>query len=126
PDLLLRLGRGGVQKVASCRQACASPRNFDWQYAPIYGWIEGFLERDVEPRLSGGGPSPLRTVIPANRDFNREFCRFPCCRRAAGPRQLESIQQIGYALTDYLAASKQGIPFREQGMIAMEQGFHFR
>jgi hypothetical protein len=43
PDLLLRLGRGGVQKVASCRQACASPRNFDWQYAPIYGWIEGLF-----------------------------------------------------------------------------------
>jgi hypothetical protein len=92
-----------------------------------YSGISGVcVERGLWPRLCGGGPSPLRTAIPANREFNREFCRFQRCRRAAGPRQLESIQQIGYALTDYLAAIKQGIPFREQGMIAMEQGFHFR
>ena len=69
------------------------------------------VERGLWPRLCGGGPSPLRTAIPANREFNREFCRFPCCRRAAGPRQLESIQQIGYALTDYLACYLTGNSF---------------
>jgi hypothetical protein len=55
------------------------------QYSGISGVC---VERGLWPGLSGGGPSPLRTVIPANREFNREFCRFQCCRRMAGPWQL--------------------------------------
>jgi hypothetical protein len=55
------------------------------QYSGISGVC---VERGLWTRLCGGGPSPLRTAIPANREFNREFCRFPCCRRTARPRQI--------------------------------------
>src|SRR5579859_8049910 len=80
--------RAAVPKAASRGSATASPRSFDGQFAPIFGILGLCVERGLWPRLCGGGPSPLRTAIPANREFNREFCRFPCCRRTARPRQV--------------------------------------
>src|SRR5579859_4218763 len=92
PDLLLSSGERQSRK----RHPAAAPMLLHGaltgnsrQYSGI-SWV--CVQRDLGPGLSGGAASLWRTAIPGNREFNRDFRRFPVlCPKSGRPRQVAWI-----------------------------------
>ena len=62
--------------------------------------------------------SPALSIFPANREFNREFCKIA----ASGAPETPNSGVVAGLLTQFPYSTEQGIISAEQGILAQEQG----